>query len=270
MIYNVSTTVETLGEGVELENFFRDGAGNPAYPTKAIFPIFQPKSSGVWQPVGTGFFLASNGFFATAKHVLTDNDGQLIDPLVGVHVIRKAPTPTVRIRHVVNVTLHERADLAIGFLEDVGIENHTFHLTTHPPEVGKSVVTFAIPKPAAVPLEGGSFELQFTPRLIRGAVEEIWPQGRGNYLRGYLFQTGMHFEGGGSGGPVFLDQRDGDVFAVNNTGMAGERPYSFHSSVSEILDMVVSDVDLEVNGKRVFRRAISVAEIAERGLIKIS
>lgn len=270
MIYKVTTTVETVGEGFALEHFFRDGAGNPAYPTKAMFPIFQPKSSGPWQPLGTGFFLAANGFFATAKHVITDNDGQLIDPLVGVHVIRKDPTPAVRIRQVVNVTLHEWADLAIGFLEDQGIENHAFHLTTRQPKVLDRVLTFAIPRPAAIPLEGGAFELQFAPRLIHGVVEDILPQGRGNFLRGLLFQTGMYVDDGGSGGPVFLEELEGDVFSLNSTALPGEYQYSYHSSVSGILDMVVSDIPLEVDGKRIVREAISVREIAELGLIRIT
>ena len=67
MIYKVSTRIETVQDGRRFDEEFRDGAGNSANPAECIFPIFQQNDSGLWKPLGTAFFISSNGFFATAK-----------------------------------------------------------------------------------------------------------------------------------------------------------------------------------------------------------
>ena len=264
MIYRVTTTVERLQEGAPLEDLFRDGAGNPANPTWCIFPIFHLTSGGVWKGRGTGFFISSNGFFATAKHNLVEQ-GKLLDRIFGVQILPDGN----RIRQILNVTVHQTADLAIGFLEFDGTENNAFHLTERLPQKGDVVAAFAISRLAAVSLEAGGTEFQFAPNLLHSELEAHWPDGRDSVLlTNNVFQSGLFTEFGASGGPVFFG--DGDVFAINSSGNDGEPPYSFHSSIAELLDMKVSEVILEIDGNREIKQNISVRELATLGVVKLT
>jgi hypothetical protein len=269
MIYKVSTTVETLQEGKPFEEVFRDGEGKPANPAECIFPIFQQNNAGLWKPLGTGFFIATNGFFATAKHVLIDdNNGVSLPGLAGLQIMPRGERSRIRIRPITNVTLHDSADLAVGFLAYEGKDNSAFHLTERLPRKGDTVATFAISKLGVVALEGQSFELQFAPELIYNELEEHWPTGRDKtFLPNNCFQSGMLCEAGNSGGPVFFGE--GDVFAINSTSSEGEQPYSFHSSVTELLDMNVYEVPLEIDGGRI-RDKVSIRELGQLGYIKIT
>lgn len=268
MIYKVSATLETLQDGKPFDDVFRDGAGNPANPAECIFPIFQQNDSGLWKPLGTGFFICSNGFFVTAKHVLTDNQGVLLSALVGVQIMPRGETPRIRIRPIIKVTLHETADLAVGFLAYQGKDNSAFHLTERLPVKGDTISTFAISRLGVVALEGRKFELQFAPELIYSELEEHWPTGRDRvFLPNNCFQSGMLCEGGNSGGPVFF--AGGDVFAINSTGSQGGHPYSFHSSVTDLLDMCVYDVPLAVDGGRI-RDKIDIRELGQLGYIQVT
>ena len=267
MIYKVSTSVETLEEGKLFDDVFRDGVGQPANPAECIFPIFQQNDSGLWQALGTGFFISQNGFFATAKHVLTDDEGVLKPALVGLQIMPRGERPPVRIRSIIHVSLHESADLAVGFLAYEEKDNCAFHLTERLPPKGDIVATFAISRLGVIALQGKSFELQFSPELIYGELEEHWPTGRDRtFLPNHCFQSGMSCEGGNSGGPVFFGE--GDVFAINSTGSHGKQPYSCHSSVTELLDMNVYEVPLAVDGGKL-RDKISIRELGQLGYVKI-
>lgn len=272
MIYKVSATVETLQKRTTFDDLFRDGAGNPADPSECIFPIFQQNDPGIWKPLGTGFFISPNGLFATAKHVLTDDKGMLRPALVGVQIMPRGERPRNRIRAIINVTLHESADLAVGFLESEGRDNNAFHLTERLPRKGDTIVTVAISRLGVIALEGRSFELQFAPELIYGELEEHWPTGRDRiFLPHNCFQSGISCEGGNSGGPVFFGgDGEGDVFGINSTGSEGEQPYSCHSSVTELLDMNVYEVALALDGGIKFRDKISIRELGELGYVKIT
>jgi hypothetical protein len=266
MIYKVSATVDTLQEGKLLDDVFRDGEGKPANPAECIFPIFQQNDLGPWKPLGTGFFISQNGFFATARHVIDDDHGRVLPALVGVQIMPRGERPQIRIRSIINVTLHESADLAVGFLAFEGQFNPAFHLTERLPSKGDTVATFAISKLAAVVLGGRKFELQFAPEMIYGEIEDHWPTGRDRtFLTNNSFQTGMSCEGGNSGGPVFFGE--GDVFAINSTGSKGDQPYSCHSSVTELLNMHVYEVALAVDGGRI-RDKISIRELGQLGYVK--
>jgi S1-C subfamily serine protease len=268
MIYKVSTRVETVQDGKPFDDQFRDGAGNPANPAQCIFPIFQQNNLGLWKPLGTGFFISSNGFFATAKHVLTDDRGLLLPALVGIQIMPRGEIPRIRIRQIIKATLHETADLAVGFLAFHGQDNTAFYLTERLPTKGDTISTFTISRLGVVALEGRKFELQFAPELIYSELEEHWPIGRDRvFLPNNCFQSAMSCEGGNSGGPVFFG--NGDVFAINSTGSQGEKPYSFHSSVTDLLDMNVLEVPLAVDGGRI-RDRISIRELGQLGYVKIT
>lgn len=268
MIYKVSTIVETLEKGIAPDEVFRNGAGKPANPSECIFPIFQPNEAGLWKGLGTGFFISPNGFFASAKHVLADDEGHLLSPLVGVQIMPRGERPQCRIRSITHVTLHESADLAVGFLEFEGRKNSAFQLTERLPKKGDRVATFTISKLGVVALEGRKFELQFAPKIIYSELQEHWPTGRDKtFLPNHSFQSGMFYEGGASGGPVFFG--DGEVFAINSTSSEGETPYSCHSSVTDLLDMKVRQVALEIDGEKI-REEVTIRELAQHGYINIT
>lgn len=263
--------VEVLEQGLALEELFVNGSGQVAHPVNAVFPIFQFVPNEPWIPLGTGFFIASNGLFVTAKHVLTDREsGELLDELVGIHVLRDRGL--FGFRRIVGVQLHNSADVAVGFLEDsqslkTGVQtiNHSLLLTKRIPQANDKVVTFAIPKPTAGWVEGGMIELTFAPRLIQGVIEEHYPDGRDRILMpSHCFQTSMELQGGASGGPVFFG--DGFVFGVNSTGFDGT-PVSFVSSITDILSLLVRNVGLA--SERSLRSEISMQEIADEGYIQI-
>jgi Trypsin-like peptidase domain len=268
MIYKVSATVETLQEGKTFDEVFRNGGGKPANPSECLVPIFQQNDSGLWKGLGTGFFISQNGLFVTAKHNLTDEDGMLLPALVGLQIMPRGKSPQVRIRRIISVTLHESADLAVGFLAYEGRENSAFHLTERLPGKGDTIAAFTISRLAVVALEGRSFQLEFAPELIYSELAEHWPTGRDRtFLPNNCFQSPMSTEGGNSGGPVFFG--DGDVFAAISTGSDAEPPYSFFSSVADLLDMNVHEVALAVDAGRI-RERISIRELGQLGYVKIT
>jgi hypothetical protein len=80
-----------------------------------IFPIIDMRDS-VWIPVATGFFISTNGLFATAKHVVIDDCGQPHRSLAAVQIDRRAGR--VIVRSVIYLAAHAVADVAIGLLTD--------------------------------------------------------------------------------------------------------------------------------------------------------
>jgi hypothetical protein len=72
---NISGRFGEEGGGRPIEEGFVDGHGMPVDGTSAFFPIIQMRDSGPWTPIGTGFVISNNGLFATAKHVVLDEQG---------------------------------------------------------------------------------------------------------------------------------------------------------------------------------------------------
>jgi len=282
MIYRVTGSVSTLEPGNPLEEAFRDGAGNPAHPIEAIFPIFQAREGELWIPLGTGFFISQNGVFATARHVLTDNYGVLLNSLVGVQIIRLSGRTVVLPRRIIQADLHGKADVAVGMLENPLLDttgrqilNSAFMLTDKIPAIGNQAVTYAIPQPKAVPGTDRKFELQFVPRLIYGEVQEYFSSGRDQNLPGKCYQTSLELKGGASGGPVFFG--DGRVFSVNSTGFdfpllaenetGDDTPVSYVSSINDIFDLQIKNIRFDVDGK--IRKTATIGEMSHYGYVNL-
>lgn len=273
MKYNVTGQVKTLEEGIPLEQVFSTLDGVPLHPVEATFPILQQTKTLPWKPIGTGFFISTNGLFATAKHVLTDETGQLLEFLIGIQLSRGKQS--FSIREIINVTLHESADVAIGFLLDEPLFetgeqtlNYAFTLTENMPREGDKVFSVAIPGPESFLLEKeGAFELNFVPRLIEGVLEEHFPNGRDRiFLPSHCFRTSMEIDGGASGGPVFYG--NGSAFAINSTGFDGV-PVSHVSSITDLLDLTVRNVVIGMDDGNQVRDEMTIRELAAYKFIRI-
>ena len=104
--------------------------------------------------------------FATAKHVVLDTAGQLIEGLAGIQLLRGQNR--IIVREAKKIVVHPRGDVAVGFLfdkqfaeETVQTVNKCFALTNKIPELGSKVVTMAFPKGE---LTGDAAEIQIEVR----------------------------------------------------------------------------------------------------------
>ena len=256
MNYQINLEREELEPGIPIEELFSSGTGKPAHPIYGIFLIACLDQSAKWEP-RTGFFISQDGLFATAKHVLTDKYGNLLNSLVGIQILRNENQ--VVVRDIVNVKLHDKADVAIGYLKNAPApqdiltsSNSAFELSRGTPAVGDKVATFAIPKPSRNELDDGKFEVLLAPRIIYGNVEEHHPTGRESVLLpGNCYRTSIDIQGGCSGGPVFYGE--GEVFGINSSSYDSEErpPMGYVSSITEILNLTVNrqpgDTEYSIN-----------------------
>jgi hypothetical protein len=271
MDYKVSLQTEILEEGIPLEHLFSNGSGQPAHPLYGIFLITSKDETAIWEP-GTGFLISENGLFATAKHVLTDSYGYVLDSLIGIQVFRNEGI--VLVSDIVDVQPHDKADVAIGFLKYSSPQqsalNSVFELTSSAPPIDEKIATYAMPRPDRAMLNSGRIEMPITPLINYGNVIEHFPTGRDSVMvPGNSYRTSLTIHGGCSGGPVFWG--DGRVFGINSMGMGeweDSSPEGYVSSITDILDLTVSRKYLESNSDA--QAGISIRELCERGYILLS
>lgn len=201
--------------------------------SEAVFLIVKQEPDGQFQLIGTGFFIAENGVFATAKHVLMDvldGDERQTHP---IGLIQFLPGNQYILRPIDRCTSNTIADVSVGVAKPARhnitgepLPNKIVTLTVVPPIPGARVATYAYPKTVA-----RESELHFFPAFYDGLMEEHFPDGRDKVIHpAPCYRTSIHVHGGASGGPVF--RPDGDVFGINSTGIDGT-DVSFVSRVDE-------------------------------------
>lgn len=223
------------------ESGFVDGSGRPGDGMRAIFPIISGIDGVAWRPVATGFFVSNNGFFATAKHVVTDESGHILRDLAGVQLL--PGENRARVRQIRHLALHPVADVAVGLLADPIFDaggpqtlNATLRVTLKVPQVRTKVATVAFPNSEVHIREQGR-DLEFTSDVTLSEIEEYLPAGRDRVmLPGRCFRIGATIKSGASGGPAALSH--GAVFGINSTGIDGTE-IGYVSSVIDLLDLHV-------------------------------
>jgi hypothetical protein len=226
-----------------------DGDGNIADLSHVVFPILRQTSDLNFHLVGTGFFVADNGIFVTAKHVLMDvfdQSGNQTHPIVLIQFLGGK----YFIRNILRCTSHETADISVGIAAQMKhnttgapLTNKILRLTQRIPPIKEQVCTYAYPK--TVIKHDVKQELHFYPDFFEGTIEEHYLQGRDSVLMpGPCMQTSMYIHGGASGGPVF--DSAGKVCGINSTGFENSN-LSFVTPISTIENLLLSEIFIPSN-----------------------
>lgn len=243
----------------------KTGDGKDADLGHAIFPIVTQQEDGTFIAIGTGFFVAKNGVFITAAHVVTsvlDEHGNVTGPF---GLFQFLPGGQYYVRRIHRVTRHLVADVAVGVAMPMHhkttgapMPNKILRLAATPPPLGSAVSTYAYPKTSIK--RGTPQVIHFEPGYFDGSLLEHLPRGRDKViLPGPCYRTSIVIHGGASGGPVIGP--GGGVFAINSTGFE-DNDLSYVSCISEALDLAIPDVMLPGN---VTPRTTTLRELAERG-----
>ena len=245
----------------------RTGDGTQADLGHAIFPIVTQQQDGLFVAIGTGFFVAENGIFVTAAHVVKavlDEQGNATGPF---GIFQFLPGGHYYVRSINRATRHLVADVAVGVATPMHhnttgapMPNKLLTLAASPPSVGSPVCTYAYPKTDVQP--GTPQVVRFEPGFFDGLLLEHYPYGRDKVvLPGPCFRTTMVIHGGASGGPVVGP--NGTVFAVNSTGFDDDE-LSYVSCISEVLDLAIPDVVLPGSP---IPRSTTLRELREGGFV---
>ena len=241
--------------------------GSQADLDHAIFPIVTQRQDGLFVAIGTGFFVAENGVFVTAAHVVEavlDEHGNATRPF---GLFQFLPDNSYFVRPIHRATRHLGADVAVGVATPTNhnvtgapMPNKVLKLASSPPPVGSAVCTYAYPK--TVIQAGKPQVVHFEPSFFDGTLLEHLPHGRDTVLLpGPCFRTSMVIHGGASGGPVVGPS--GSVFAVNSTGFEDDE-LSYVSCISAVLDLAIPEVVLPGSSKP---RSTTLRELMDRNFV---
>lgn len=212
----------------------RNADGRTAPPSHVVAPIMMASKMGILTPIGTGFFVSSNGLFLTAAHVVEELCD--VDPGITPLIVQFREEGYIA-RRIQQTVSHETADLALGISNAPEKLQQTMRLslTTEPPGFGSEIATYAFPSSEVKNKPDGSLNLVLSPDYFAGVLNKEYPHGRDKtILPGRCFETTILIHGGASGGPVF--DRAGAVFAVNSTGIIGGGP-SHITPISEAMKL---------------------------------
>ena len=220
--------------------------GKESSPMNTIFPILRIGNDGRYTLIGTGFFIGSNGLFATAKHVLADDvdeNGSLTKKLVIIHFAEK-----YAIREIEMVAFHPKADVAVGKVKtlifretNTHLENNCSAIGNQKPKNGDILSTYCYPKTTISYSEIQQINIETT--VYHGPVEEVFPEGRDRVmLPSACYQVKMGIIGGASGGPVFNEK--GLVVAINSSSYENDE-ITFVSCITDIFDL-----DIHINAAK--------------------
>lgn len=219
--------------------------GTICSPSESTFPILKQLENDNWQLIGTGFFIAKNGIFLTAKHVLRDvldDKNKQTQPIV---VFLFPSQGVYQVRRILKGFLNVPGDMAAGVIENTSLSgellyNPFYTLSYKKMEPGDKVVTCAYPET----IHAGP-DITFRIKFYSGEIQEYLPQGRDKMLPNSCYHTTINILGGASGGPVF--NSEGRVIGINSTGFTcsdDQLPISFISDIKDCINIILEDITL--------------------------
>lgn len=260
---------QPLGGEAEKDSYFLLDE-NKVSRTDVIFPILKEIIKEEWEFIGTGFFIIKHGVFVSAKHVFMDVIDENKHQKYPIFILQKLPDKKVIKRYIIQCSTHESSDIGIGVLGQLNVdstgellENKIVTLTTIPPKIGETIVTYAFPRYKKKKVDDG-FEYLFMPDFYDGKLEEYYINGRdSSNLPAPCYRTTINIHGGASGGPVFSPA--GHVFGVNSTSFSLAPDISFVSRINEILSLRLNNVLLPNSLKP---ESTTIFELAKIGCVK--
>jgi hypothetical protein len=229
--------------------------GTAVDPSSAIFPILRSPQGELPVVVGTGFYIAHQGLFATARHVLEECFDTQREPTIPLTIVHRFPAENrIVFRPVTRAFLHNSSDIAVGMAAPMrhgatgdDLWASSLVLSSKAVEVGCAVTTYAYPNAITIGDESDEHRIYVNPLFYAGEVVQCFPEGRDRIMMpGPCYQTSMHLHGGASGGPVF-DSRTGRVCGINSTSFADATDVSFISMINGLLEIDICGVVLDAS-----------------------
>ena len=190
----------------------------------STFAILLPNNAlkGMPSPIGTGFFVSSDGWFITAAHVVTEDNTSSGKPRADIssgHLQKesRAPGEAILCQHFELGLLIPRLDFALlkvdfsknarkDWLKDrSGFAR--IHVATRDLEEGEPVYSFGYPLPGAqlmidgpARIGGISLSPRVTSAIVSSTLETAAPIRGNNDPRHYVLDKALNY--GNSGGPI--------------------------------------------------------------------
>jgi len=235
----------------------------------AIFAIVARPSADRVCLLGTGFYLLTNGGFATAAHVAAEAQKYMTDQPNSVcitHTVKDGPTV---FRPIWRFFTHNQADIAFGvpheiLLDGVPDRNKILSLDVVSPVLGSNISTWSYPLHQVLSDETNKQIIQLQPGFYNGTLQQYFlGSGPSAKLVPPYFLTNIHLYGGSSGGPVFGP--DGHVFGIASCSYDGAEDIAYVTPIKPIYEIELKDTNHGANG--VSTPVKIVRELVELGFI---
>lgn len=253
--------------------YFGASHGPLPNPVGHTFPLLSHDDRGVWELVGTGFYISSDGLFVTAAHVIEhvlEKDRQAA-PLVIMHLWSESGLfgpQSYLLRPVAQCWMGDTADVALGVAAHATnntsgetLSHWSWPLSWEPLTVGQPAATYAFPNHSIDQTEACQ-TFHFQPDLYRGSVLGIG-EFRDSVLVPYPYvYVSSRIHGAASGGPLVSGN---SVVGINCVYLEPEGP-GVAAQVRNLEGSFIDDAVL--SGESVSRR-IHFPELVAAGAIKV-
>jgi len=209
----------------------------------AIFALVVRDTPTSLHLLGTGFYLVTNGGFATAKHVALEAQKYMLENPLAVGIVHTISDGCSVFRPIWQFFIHPTADIAFGVPHEL-IDNTTtkayrskvLSLDIKCPEIGSAISTWSYPLHSVIDDHQSGRMLQLQPDFYNGTLRDIFTTtGPSAKLCPPYYLTSIHLYGGSSGGPVF--DAAGYVFGIASCSYDGAEDIAFVTPVSAILEI---------------------------------
>lgn len=252
---------------------FTSSHGPLPYSVGHTFPLLTHDPAGVWQLVGTGFYVSDNGLFVTAGHVIDEviHGEKQVAPLAIMHLQSQGAfgPHTYLLRPIGQCWYGENVDIVLGAAASashrqsgIALSNPSLRLSWAVPSIGAATATYAFPNHAIGSNASGQ-AVQFRPDMYRGVVLEA-DDFRDAMLVPYPYlYVNFRIHGAASGGPVFA--RDG-VAGINTRFLEPDGP----GVVAQIRCLQDSFIDDVITSPGASPRRVTFAEFAALGWVDVA